>query len=173
MRTRWVVPAVVVFCVAAASAGPLSANRGLPASAMRTPAVAAPYGLDQRPAPDAFDPNVLLPTSVGPFLRSPLPDGTLNQYEDISVTYQDERGRIDIGFSMNESDVLARHAVRSARVYARRLAGAVNPCQESLDSEPSFVKAPDYIAWSRGRFFFYAKATDGATLDRFMERFPF
>lgn len=171
MRTRCVVPAVIV-CVATVSLAPLSASPATPVGT-RTPAVTAPYGLDSRPLPETFDPNVLLPPAVGSFLRSPLPDGTLNQFEDISVTYQDEAGRVDIGFSMNESDQLAQHAVRSARVYARHLAGSGSPCQESIGSDPSFVKAPAYIAWSRGRFFFYAKATDGATLDRFMETFPF
>jgi hypothetical protein len=153
------------------AAGPASSRADV-----RTAAVeAAPYGLDQRPAPDGFVPDALLPGAVGPFVRSALPEGTLNQHEDVTVSYSDARGRVDVGFSMNESSAMAQQAVRSARAYAVQLArsGAHPPCQESIGGDPSFVKAHDYIAWSRGRFFFYAKATDGATLDRFMSAFPY
>jgi hypothetical protein len=43
----------------------------------------------------------------------------------------------------------------------------------SLKSEPAYFHAHDFIAWSRGTYFFYAKASTPDALARFMATFPY
>jgi hypothetical protein len=40
-------------------------------------------------------------------------------------------------------------------------------------SARSHSKSADFMAWTRGRYFFYAKASSPPALDSFMRQFPF
>lgn len=136
----------------------------------------APYGLESRPSPEGRSLEEVLPREVGSFIRGPLDGFTdLPANADLNVDYHDERGAVTIGVTVAESPDLARGAVRAARSLCgtgphRAPAPAV---VESLDGDPSFVKAADFMAWSRGRHFFYVKASSPAALDHFMRHFPY
>lgn len=136
----------------------------------------APYGLEARPSPEGRSLEEVLPREVGSFVRGPLDGFTdLPANADLNVDYRDERGAVTVGVAVAESPELAQSAVRAARSLCgmgpRRspAPGVV----ESLDGDPSFVKAADFMAWSRGRHFFYVKASSPQALDHFMSHFPY
>jgi hypothetical protein len=139
-----------------------------------------PYALDRRPMPDGRDPETLLPRQVGSFARRPFPRGTIvGADEDLNADYTDGRETVNVGFSLTAGPAEAQLAVRVTSKEAidqlRRSKGEPDPelIVASDDTDPSFCKIGDFIAWSRGEYFFYAKASTPAALDRFMESFPY
>jgi hypothetical protein len=135
-----------------------------------------PYGLESRPRPEGRSLEEVLPREVGSFVRGPLDGFTdLPANADLNVDYRDERATVTVGVTVAESPELARSAVRAARsMCGKAPRGSPAPAVvESLDGDPAFVKAGDFIAWSRGRHFFYVKASSPAALDQFMRHFPY
>lgn len=139
-------------------------------------AASLPYGLESRPSPEGRTLDEVLPREVGGFVRGPLDGFTdVPANADLNVDYRDERSTVTVGVTVAESPDLARSAVRAARSLCgggRRTSRAPEVV-ESLDGDPSFVKTGDFIAWSRGRHFFYVKASSPAALDHFMRHFPY
>jgi hypothetical protein len=141
-----------------------------------------PYELDQRPMPQGQDAEVLLPRQVGTFVRRPFARGTkVGTDEDLNADYTNGRDTINVGVSLTEKREDAKQAVKMVRQQAIdqvRRDGGRKPSEasgalESLESDPSFYKFEDLLAWSRGEYFFYAKANSAGALDRFMSSFPF
>lgn len=42
-----------------------------------------------------------------------------------------------------------------------------------IGRDPSYFKVADFMSWTRGRYFFCAKAGSPAALEKFMRDFPF
>ena len=129
--------------------------------------------------PNSQDPDILLPRQVGPYARRPFPRGLRVGIEDLNADYTDGRSTVNVGISITEKPKDAHTAIRTLRQEAlgqrKRdgVKGAEARMYESIGTEPSFYKFDDFIAWSRGGYLYYAKASSAAALDRFMEGFPF
>ena len=142
---------------------------------------AGPYQIAQRPMPKDEDLEVLLPRTVGTFARKPLPAGTKPPVdEDLNVDYVSGTDTVNVGFSIPGKVADAHEAIRVARQDGidtlRKTAKGkqqLQQAQESIGPPTSFYKLPDFIAWSRGGYFYYAKANSPAALDAFMRAFPF
>jgi hypothetical protein len=134
----------------------------------------APFGIDRRPLPKGDDLNVLLPLTVGSFKREPLPaSAKAKSDEDLNVTYRSGEDVIDVGFSIPESPEDAHEAIKVTREEAIASKTPLKGSKFSVGTEPSFFHASDFMSWSRGRYFYYAKANRPAALARFMEAFPY
>ena len=144
-----------------------------PVSAQRSGA-AVPYGIDKRPMPAGTDLEVLVPKTVGTFERPPLPKGAKPPVnEDLNVSYVSGTDKVDFGFSIPESPADAHEAVNVARDEASASKVDMRSAQYVSGRDPSYFKSADFMAWTRGRYFFYAKASSAPALDRFMQQFPF
>jgi hypothetical protein len=154
-----------------------------PASTGREPAtekpagemdqVRIPYSIDQRPMPQSDDPEILLPRQVGPYIRKQLDLPEDIRIDSIDVEYRSGWSFITVELAICDD----RSGALRVLWTARREAGA-----ESLDEgqvfsdreDPSFLKLEDFMAWTRGRYYFSAHASGGkAALDAFMTAFPY
>jgi hypothetical protein len=150
------------------------------AAAVTIAAQAAPYQLDKRPMPKGQDLETLLPRKVGSFTREAFPAGTKpSDSEDINIDYKSGAEVINVGFSIPGNPKDAHEGIRTAKTETiaelkrLRRAKEISTAQELLDRPTSYYKVADFIAWSRGGYFFYAKAKNAAALDAFMTAFPF
>jgi len=152
--------ALVMFCSAAAPV--LAADTG------------APFGIDKRPAPSGSNLETLLPAKVGAFVRDALPkDAKLKSDEDLNVTYRAGKDGVDVGLSKPDSIADARDAIQVSRDEAVQSKVPMAGSRTSLKTDPAYFQAHDFIAWSRGTYFFYAKASSPEALAKFMAAFPF
>ena len=137
-------------------------------------ATEVPYGIDRRPMPQGTALEALVPPSVGAFRRPPLPTGaTPPTEEDLTVSYNAGQDSVDFGFSLPESAADAQAAVTTTREDAVASKVDLRRSQYSVGKDPSYFKTERFMAWSRGRYFFYAHASSPAALDRFMQAFPY
>jgi hypothetical protein len=143
---------------------------------MSAPAQAAdaPFGLHKRPMPAGTDLNLLLPATLGPFKRDALPAGAkLSSTEDVTVSYRSGGDTIDVGASRAESVNDAREAIKVTREEAVASKISTRGEKLSLKSDPAYFHVGDFIAWTRGPYFFYAKANSPDALARFMAVYPY
>jgi hypothetical protein len=162
----WSPPGAVPLAVAVLSA---QANGG-----------PAPYGLTQRPMPSGQDLEKLLPRKVGTFVREAFPAGTKpSDSEDVNIDYKAGADTVNVGFSIPGNPKDALEGIRTAKtetlIELKRLkrAAEIKTALESIGPPTSYYKVSDFIAWTRGGYFFYAKANSPAALDAFMKAFPF
>jgi hypothetical protein len=141
---------------------------------------AAPYQLDKRPMPKGQDLETLLPRKVGTFTREAFPAGTKpSDSEDINIDYKSGAEVVNVGFSIPGNVKDANGGIRTAKdetiaeLKRLRRAKEISTALESLDKPTSYYKVADFIVWSRGGYFFYAKAKNAAALDAFMTAFPY
>jgi hypothetical protein len=133
-----------------------------------------PFGVDKRPAPSGTDLAVLVPTSVGAFRRDALPAGSGPRAdEDLNVTYRSGAESVFFGFSIPESAADAHEAVKVTRDEAVASKVSLKGEQYSVGTDPSYFRAGSFMSWSRGRYFFYAKASSPRALEDFMRAFPY
>jgi hypothetical protein len=133
-----------------------------------------PFSIHKRPMPSGQDLAVLLPAEVGIFKRDALPEGArLAADEDLNIDYRAEGETVNVGLSKPESVEDAREAIKVSREEAMSSRIPVRDARYSLKTDPAYFHVGDFIAWSRGQYFFYAKASSPAALDRFMSAFPF
>ena len=133
-----------------------------------------PFAIHRRRMPAGEDLNVLLPPVLESFKRDALPAGaTLKSDEDLNVTYRSGGDTVDMGISKPESAADAREAIKVSREEAVASKISLRGERFSLKGEPAYFHVGDFIAWSRGQYFFYAKASSAATLARFMAVYPF
>ena len=143
----------------------------LPATAAES---AAPFGVDRRPQPQGANLEQLLPATVGAFRREALAKGArLASDEDLNVTYGDGKDSVDVGLSRPETVDDAREAVKVSRDEAVQSKVPMAGARYSLKTDPAYFQAGDFVAWTRGTYFFYAKASSPAALARFMAAFPY
>jgi hypothetical protein len=135
---------------------------------------AAPFGVDRRPQPQGANLEQLLPATVGTFRREALAkDARLASDEDLNVSYVDGKDSVDVGLSRPETVEDAREAIKVSRDEAVQSKVPMTGARLSLKTDPAYFQAGDFIAWSRGTYFFYAKASSPAALARFMTAFPY
>jgi hypothetical protein len=135
---------------------------------------AAPFGIDKRPMPSGSNLETLLPAKVGAFAREPLSkDLKLKSDEDVNVTYRAGNDSIDVGLSKPESIADARDAIEVTRDEAVQSKVPMKGARTSLKTDPAYFHAHDFISWTRGTYFFYAKASSPEALARFMAAFPY
>jgi hypothetical protein len=133
----------------------------------------APFGIDRRPMPQGTDLEKLLPATVGGFRRDALPkDAKLASDEDLNVTYRSGADSVDVGLSKPDTVEDVREAIKVSREEGVRSGVPMSGARYSLRTDPAYFQAGDFIAWSRGTWFFYAKASSPAALARFMGAFP-
>jgi hypothetical protein len=134
----------------------------------------APFSIQERPMPTGTDLAVLLPATVGSFKRDVLPpDARLAADEDLNIDYRSGGDTVNFGLSRPESVADAREAIKVSRDEAVASKVPMRGAQYSLTTDPAYFYVGDFVAWSRGQYFFYAKANSPAALDRFMSAFPF
>lgn len=137
-------------------------------------ATEAPFSIHKRPVPTGEDLVVLLPAMVGPYKRDPLPEGAkLASDEDLNINYRSGADTVNVGLSRPESVDDAREAIKVTREEAVATKIPMRDAKYSLKTDPAYFHVGDFIAWSRGQYFFYAKASSPAALARFMAAFPY
>jgi hypothetical protein len=146
----------------------------------QTTAAAAPYQLDKRPMPKGQDLEALLPRKVGAFTREAFPAGTKpSDSEDVNIDYKSGNDVVNVGFSIPGNAKDAHEGIRTAKAETiaelkqLKRTKEIATALEQLDRPTSYYKVADFIAWSRGGYFFYAKAKSAASLDAFMTAFPY
>lgn len=133
-----------------------------------------PYEIHRRPQPQGTDLGILLPLQVGPFTRAPLPAAArLRSDEDLNTTYTAEGDTIFVGFSRAETLADARSAVTTTRDEAIASKLDVRGAIYRVGMDPSFFKTAKFMAWTRGRYFYYVDANRASALERFMRAFPY
>lgn len=143
-------------------------------------AKAGPYGIAQRPMPKGTDLETLLPRKVGTFTRAAIPAGTKTPVnEDLNIDYVSGSDKVNVGFSIPGNPKDAHDAIKVAKdesvatLKQQGKAKELTLAEESIGTPTSYYKVADFIAWSRGGYFFYANASSPAALDAFMKAFPF
>jgi hypothetical protein len=133
-----------------------------------------PFGINQRPQPTGTDLQVLLPKTVGNFTREDLPPGARPRSdEDLNVEYKSGNDQIFFGFSIPDTEKDAHEAIKVTRQEAIDSKISIKNEQYVTGKNPSYFKIADFISWTRGKYFFYAKASSSQALERFMRSFPF
>ena len=133
-----------------------------------------PFSIDKRPQPSGTNLEILLPPSVGAFKRGVI-SGNTDPFagEDITAQYQAGKDRIFFGFSIGDTENDVFEAIKITRQEAINSKISIKNEQYVIGKNPSFFKIGDFMSWSRGRYFFYAKGSSAASLDHFMKAFPF
>jgi len=138
------------------------------------PKGAVPFDVDKRPAPSGTDLEKLVPASVGAFRREALPARAKPPSDDdLNVTYRSDAESVFFGFSMPETAAAAHEAVKVTRDEAIATKLSLKGEQYKVGAEPSYFRAGSFMSWSRGRYFFYAKASSPRALESFMRAFPY
>jgi hypothetical protein len=136
--------------------------------------VAPPFGIDKRPQPSGTDLNFLLPKKVGAFERADLPAGIKAPAdEDLNVEYRSGDDSVFFGFSLPDTEKDAFEAVKMTRQEAIQSKLNLQGEQYQIGKNPGFFKLDSFMSWSRGRYFFYAKADTPRALENFMKAFPY
>jgi hypothetical protein len=142
----------------------------LPAAAKEA---SPPFSIHTRPMPTGEDLATLLPSKVGTFTRDELPKGAkLKSDEDLNVTYRSGKDTVNFGLSKPETVEDARDAVKVSRDEAVASKVPMRDARYSIKTDPAYFQAGDFIAWTRGSYFMYAKASSAEALTRFMAAFP-
>ncbi|HTV01694.1 MAG TPA: hypothetical protein VMF13_14200 [Luteitalea sp.] len=140
-----------------------------------------PFNVGRKPMPTSEAPADLLPARVGEFRRDALPSSTAKvpSDEELYVTYRRGPDSVSVGVSLPGSADDARAAVETAATETRdelRRTGRRDELprlMQDLKGDPAFVAASDFMAWTRGRYFFAAKANNPRALAGFMQAFPY
>jgi hypothetical protein len=134
----------------------------------------SPFSIHARPMPSGADLAVLLPAAVGGFKRDALQeDAKLKADEDLNVDYRSGADTVNVGLSKPESVEDAREAIKVSRDEAVLSKVPMRDAKYSVKTDPAYFYVGDFVAWSRGQYFFYAKANSPAALAAFMSAFPF
>lgn len=180
MKTTTIRALALAVLSGGVATGSMTATTDTQAKNARPAPAVVPFALDTRPSPAGRSPELLLPRQVGGFSRRPFPNGTrIEGTADLNADYTDGRDTVNIGLSVTEKVEDAQAAIRTlkqeALEFARRRAsgGPMPMASESIGTDPSFYRIGEMIGWSRGGYFFYARASSESGLDRFMEQFPF
>jgi hypothetical protein len=134
----------------------------------------APFGIDKRPQPTGRNLEILLPKTVGPFTREDLPvDAEPRSDLDLNVEYKAGGETIFFGFSIPETEKDAFEAIKVTRQEAIDSKLSLKNEQYLIGKNPSYFKIADFMSWTRGKYFFYAKASSPQALQKFMTDFPY
>jgi hypothetical protein len=131
-----------------------------------------PFELDKRVMPVGRDLEKLLPKNVGEFTRHDF-ELSRPEDEDLNVTYRSGDDLIVVGLRLPGTDDDAQDGVRATRREALIAGLDLSNGLYSVGSEPSYLRLPAFMSWSRGSYFFYADAATPDALSRFMRAFPY
>ena len=133
-----------------------------------------PFSIHARPMPKGEDLNTLLPAKVGSFVRDELPKGAkLASDEDLNITYRAGSHTVSFGISKSDTVEDAREAIKVTRDEAVASKVPMRDAKYSPKTDPAFFYAGDFISWTRGTYFMYAKATSPQALGQFMAAYPY
>ena len=133
-----------------------------------------PFRVDLRPQPAGTNLEILLPKNVEKFIRKDLPaDAKPRSNEDLNVEYVSGNDSIFFGFSIPNTEKDAFEAIKVTRQEAIDSHLNLKGEKYLIGKNPSYFKIDDFMSWTRGRYFFYAKASSPQALRRFMSVFPF
>jgi hypothetical protein len=139
-----------------------------------------PFNVARRPMPTGDAAAELLPPRVGPFQRDALPaTAKVSSDEELYVTYRRGTDSVSVGVSRPGTVDDARAAVQTALQETRdelRRTGRRDELprlMQDVKSDPAYVAVSDFMAWSRGGYFFAAKANNPRALTGFMQAFPY
>jgi hypothetical protein len=139
-----------------------------------------PFNVGRRPMPTSDATAELLPPRVGAFQRDALPaTAKVPADEEMYVTYRRGTDSVSVGVSRPGSVDDARAAVETALQETRdelRRTGRreeLPRIMQDLKGDPAYVAVSDFMAWSRGGYFFAAKASHPRALAGFMQAFPY
>jgi hypothetical protein len=139
-----------------------------------------PFGIANRTMPSGHLATDLLPPTVGGFRREALTDAARVPTDDeLLVTYRRGTDSVSLGASVADTSDEARAAVETAAHATREHLRLTDRRDElprmlqDLAGEPAYVAVSDFIAWSRDRHFFAARASSPRALAAFMHAFPY
>jgi hypothetical protein len=142
--------------------------------AVEAAAQETPFSIHKRPMPQGEDLNVLLPAKVGSFVRDELPKGAkLKSDEDLNINYRSGSNTVNFGISRAETVEDAHEAIKVSRDEAVGSKVSVRDAKYSLQTDPAYFHVGDFIAWTRGTYFMYAKANSPQVLAQFMASYPY
>jgi hypothetical protein len=156
------------------------ALQALVARAAVARAGSTPFGIGTRKMPSGQLATDVLPPTVGGFRRDALADAARVPADDaLYVTYRRGTDSVSIGAGVAATSDDARAAVETAAQETREQLRRSNRRDElprmlqDLAGEPAYVAVSDFIAWSRDRHFFAARASSPRALAAFMQAFPY
>jgi hypothetical protein len=135
---------------------------------------ALPFSINQRPQPSGSNLETLIPRIVGSFRRDAI-SGNTDPFsgEDVNVEYKSEKDIVFFGFGITQTFEDASEAVKLTREEAINSKINIKGQQYQTGKNPSYFKIAGFMSWTRGKYFFYAKARNEQVLKNFMEAFPF
>jgi hypothetical protein len=148
---------------------------GAEAGASTPCAKTIPFGLAARPEPSSDVASQALPRKIGRFVREDVPEGdVIPADEDLNVTYRSGKDSVFMGISLPGKPADLKEAIRTSHqdVVADKSIDRTGELY-CVVSAPYFYRIPDFIAWTRGRYFFYADASSPNVLTEFMQAFPY
>jgi hypothetical protein len=134
-----------------------------------------PFGLADRAEPSSDVAAEALPRRIGRFVREDVADGeVIPSDEDLNVTYRSGKDSVFLGISRPGKPADLKEAIRTshADVVADKSIDRTGELY-CVVSAPYFYKVPDFIAWTRGKYFLYADASSPAVLTEFIQAFPY
>jgi hypothetical protein len=138
-----------------------------------------PFNLGARRMPAGDDAAALLPVGVGGFERERLPDGLrLPPDEPLHVAYRRGADSVVASASLLPGAASARAEVEAAARDTRDRLRRTGRRQDlprivqDLDGDPAYIALGAFLAWSRGPYFFVARASSPHALATFMLAFP-
>ena len=123
----------------------------------------------------------LLPLTLDGFERGRLPEGfrVPSTDEPLHVAYRRGADSVVVSAIMPATADEARAAVHAAARDVREQLHRTDRQQDvprivqDLGGDPAYVALGSFVAWSRGRHFFAARASSPHALAAFMQAFPF
>ena len=118
----------------------------------------------------------VLPVTVGGFERGRLPDGfRVPTGEQLHLAYRRGSDSVIVDASLQATAADARAAVDTAARETRDELHRTDRRQDlprivqDLRGDPAYVALSEFVAWSRGRYFFAARASSPHALAAFMK----
>ena len=139
-----------------------------------------PFNLGSRPMPFGDPASDLLPVMVDGFERARLPERLRvpSADEPLHVAYRRGSDSVIVSALAPATEDEARAAVNAAARATRDRLHRTDRRQDlprivqDLGGDPAYVALGAFVAWSRGRHFFAARASSPHALAAFMQAFP-
>lgn len=162
---------IYILLIALLFIGGLLTGCGVSGYAQKT---TPPFSIDKRPQPVGSDLEILLPQTVGTFKRDVI-SGNSNPFsgEDVNVQYSSGNDTIFFGFSIVATEKDASEAIKMTRKEAIESRISIKDEQYVIGQNPSYFKIAGFMSWTRGKYFFYAKANNPQALEKFMKDFSY
>lgn len=133
-----------------------------------------PFSINLRPQPTGSNLETLIPRVVGTFNRGAI-SGNADPFsgEDVNIEYKSGKDTVFFGFAITETLEDADEAVKITREEAVNSKISIKGEQYQISKNLSYFKIAGFMSWTRGKYFFYAKAKNEQVLKNFMKAFPY